>query len=1052
MMGTIVKSIGTNNRDFSTMQAWADSLPADLVADGNSYVGECYNDSEFNVKVVIANRTTSATRTITLRAAAGHSFRDHADVNNSRLWYDQTKGVGVRYSNGAYGETAILSSAQYTYIEGIQVWVTGNPSRAVGLAANSGIRGCLLISRPNSNVNSSSGSVAHVGNGAGNFIYNSLVVLNSASGGCAVRCGYGANVINCTLVRPSNLTAAGIGIHVEGGVNTVRNTATFNFSQDASGASTNFSATSGYNATDKATSYVGSNNLLSQVYANQFVDASVVTAPDYRLKAGSTLINAGTNASSVTGNTTSINRRERGTWDIGAWEAAEPATTLLLNAPTIGAVNQASSNFIVAPNGDLAGPVVVTPSDNGGGGTFTPATVTLTTANPSAAFTYTPTTLGDKSITLTNDGGLTNPVEAKIYKSAAAATAVAWVSAPAVARAGVISNEFTVEANGVLSSNVTVTPDDAGAGGTFTPASVTLNASTLTATFKYTATAKGMVSVGLTANQGLASPADVIVNVRGPIVVSPTVSSPGIVVKTIGTGKDFENLKTFGAWLDTQDLVSQQVSVIGEVYNDTTMTGATWITIGAYNNTYNATVRPVPGLGVADLDPDDALDYGTEGIEITIDASSYRFGKGVTVTGFRIFFKETAGNVAMASSGDSVVPSILRRNRIKSQRAGFAFLGGEYQARSIVTDNLFIQEKNAGGFFETWVDTAFERNTMATRATGSISDGALKIGTTGSFTGFVVKNNAFINCGNTPLVNPQRVAAANLLNNFTNMALTTPVAGITANTATAFVRNASNDYRPSVNSPLVGAADDSAIDVRDLRNIARGGDPDVGAIQGAVVAALTLVTITTTAVDGQEVTISGTTMFDPTSGTISLVPADTDPDGAQLVGPITVTLTPGQFTAKFLGTPPGNYKIPVITMINAGGVSSVVNGGEAISILGVVASIFDGEVSQGSGGPPVVTIKSTGFDNKTFSGFGVVDIQGDESCTLQAYIDPIGGGASIGPVPVNRVGSTWGVQFATTSGKFTMRIVSTANGQTATVTSTAKKVLRVVGGGLLPAN
>ena len=57
----------------------------------------------------------------------------------------------------------------------------------------------------------------------------------------------------------------------------------------------------------------------------------------------------------------------------------------------------------------MIGTVTVTPSDGGAGGTFTPTTVALTTAAPSDTFTYTPATDGDITISVTNDGGLTNP-------------------------------------------------------------------------------------------------------------------------------------------------------------------------------------------------------------------------------------------------------------------------------------------------------------------------------------------------------------------------------------------------------------------------------------------------------------------------------------------------------------------------------------------------------------------------------------------------------------------------------------------------------------------
>ena len=69
----------------------------------------------------------------------------------------------------------------------------------------------------------------------------------------------------------------------------------------------------------------------------------------------------------------------------------------------------ASTDFTVELSGGVVGTVTVTPSDGGGGGTFTPTTVALTTLAPSDTFTYTPASTGTKTISVTNDGGLTDP-------------------------------------------------------------------------------------------------------------------------------------------------------------------------------------------------------------------------------------------------------------------------------------------------------------------------------------------------------------------------------------------------------------------------------------------------------------------------------------------------------------------------------------------------------------------------------------------------------------------------------------------------------------------
>lgn len=102
------------------------------------------------------------------------------------------------------------------------------------------------------------------------------------------------------------------------------------------------------------------------------------------------------------------------------------ASSITLTGPSIGSTSTASSAFTVAlaPVGSTAtGTIVVTPSDSAGGGTFSPTTVSLTTAAPTATFTYTPNaTAGAKSISLTNNGGLTNPAALTYTTSAAAVT------------------------------------------------------------------------------------------------------------------------------------------------------------------------------------------------------------------------------------------------------------------------------------------------------------------------------------------------------------------------------------------------------------------------------------------------------------------------------------------------------------------------------------------------------------------------------------------------------------------------------------------------------
>lgn len=85
-----------------------------------------------------------------------------------------------------------------------------------------------------------------------------------------------------------------------------------------------------------------------------------------------------------------------------------PATSYTFTGPTSGVVNVASSNFTVTPNGDADG-ITVTPASDGAG-SFNPTSVTFTGSN-AETFTYTPTdTAGSPhTLSVTDDGGLTDP-------------------------------------------------------------------------------------------------------------------------------------------------------------------------------------------------------------------------------------------------------------------------------------------------------------------------------------------------------------------------------------------------------------------------------------------------------------------------------------------------------------------------------------------------------------------------------------------------------------------------------------------------------------------
>lgn len=93
---------------------------------------------------------------------------------------------------------------------------------------------------------------------------------------------------------------------------------------------------------------------------------------------------------------------------ISADQSATSATATTLSGPSSGTTGVASSNFTAGANGEITGTVTVTPSDAGNGGTFTPTTVAISSGTPTATFTYTPASTGSKTISISDNGGLTD--------------------------------------------------------------------------------------------------------------------------------------------------------------------------------------------------------------------------------------------------------------------------------------------------------------------------------------------------------------------------------------------------------------------------------------------------------------------------------------------------------------------------------------------------------------------------------------------------------------------------------------------------------------------
>jgi len=1050
-MATIIKSIGSGaGRDYATIQAFIDSIPTDLVAAGNAYVGEVYNDSEItNVttgKINITGKTTDVTHNITIRCAAGHSFRDHATRATNPLWYNQAYGVGIKLALTSGGSTVINVTVPYTVIDGLQLMTTTNWCYGV-VASGTGIviRNCIFITTTAEPPTYGANVI-----NSGALMHNCLVVVNctSRAGGVSLS---GGTIESCTIVRPTTFTSAySDGAVLNYNTNVAKNCAIFGFPVGNNVSQNSFS-NSDYNGTDRAAGIYGApggtnatHNVTSLVYADQFVS----TTNDFRLKSGSGLINVGFNLSSTLGSTDVLNNIRPTTWDIGAYELPEPATAVLLSGPAQGYVNQASSNFSVTINGSSAA-VTVTPSDGGKGGTFTPASVNLSSNTPSATFTYTPVVTGNISISVANNASLGNPA-AVTYLSAVPATKLLLTAPTGLGRAGVLSPNFTVATDGMVSGTITVVPSD-GADGSFNPPFVTLNANTQSATFSYVGTSAGTKTILLT-NNGSLQNASAQYTIKAPIVAVPTPSTSTLQVKSIGTGKDFATVKDFCTYARGFDLTANGMSLLGEVYESQSVSSIADLNAVNGGSLYTVTLQPVPGMDANTLDSGYPCDYGTEGIELTV-TGGWRIGYGAIVQNFRI---NVNGAASLAESGIGSATGtnpVIRRNRIKIATTGgvIGLIVGEFACKGTITDNLFILADGTtgdvlgGNGTLTILRNTFVRRGSATGAAINCSNG------NNTLNQDIVRNNVFLGFGGNELIrNASGMGAGKVTSNYADAAPLAALTGVTVLTGN-LVRDVTSDLRPDDAGPLIAAASTDAIDTIDMYGRARGGSPDAGAVQGTYVNTLPKVTVTGQDINAQRIIISGTTVYVPTSGTAILPAAASNPNGAAQQGPTAVTLTDGGFSVEWDNVPPGNYGAPIITLSNSGGYNRSQTGGEAISILGISASIVAGESSPTVGNAPVVTIEKCKFDNTTLSVAGTVDTQGDANCSIKVYVDPLPSGTSLGPYTANIVGTRWFVQIKNMSGNFQVRAVGTANSLTApAVTSNLLKILTLTAKITLP--
>lgn len=287
MATTVTHSIGTASRDYSTLQAWEDACPANLVTADQIWRGECYNDSEFTVAsatmLTIAGETTDSTRYVELTVATGQSFQDNARTN--ALTYNQTNGVGCR-STADYS-TLVTTTVSYVRISRIQFKVSsGSHAGGVTALATGCIAKDIFIYTSST---SASGGLRIQGTAD-----NCVVFVAVAGGSATILLASAAKAIGGGIARTTDQAASGTGYTTSYGSNVIQSCFSFGFTTCASASGWD-TTNSKNNGTDAPSGFPGSTgNQYSIPYtATTPLTQAGVTGLDLRSIAATTLAGNG---------------------------------------------------------------------------------------------------------------------------------------------------------------------------------------------------------------------------------------------------------------------------------------------------------------------------------------------------------------------------------------------------------------------------------------------------------------------------------------------------------------------------------------------------------------------------------------------------------------------------------------------------------------------------------------------------------------------------------------------------------------------------------------
>lgn len=331
MATTVVKTIGTGG-DYSTLQAWEDACPANLVTVDQIWQGRVKKQvfSSASNLLTISGTTVDATRYVELTTDTGASYLDDVGVRTNALRYNELNGAAIKLT-GAYAN-AVVVNQNHTRISKLQFSSTGASSgymaplsvNPTGTTDYCDVDQCIFEA---SNANNGSGFSALTMWGQNTKVRRSLILTKTASvSGYIAYFYYGASAYNCVFAS-LNATLSN-GIYNKYFAATMRNSYVGNVSNVFTGG----------------TAWTVETSMCSQASAG-FTVAPFSTATfanvtdgahDFRTVTGSALINAGT-TDAVNAPTDATGQAWSGGTDIGLWDFSAAGASAIVTSTTANA-------------------------------------------------------------------------------------------------------------------------------------------------------------------------------------------------------------------------------------------------------------------------------------------------------------------------------------------------------------------------------------------------------------------------------------------------------------------------------------------------------------------------------------------------------------------------------------------------------------------------------------------------------------------------------------------------------------------------------------------